>query len=203
MSNSKKNIQNKIIKSSTKEANCTTYSDTLEFLYARLPVFHHIGSEAYKPGLDNTIQLMNALDNPQRKFRSIHIAGTNGKGSVSHLLSAVLQKAGYKVGLYTSPHLVNFGERIRVDGIMIEEQYVIDFVGQNLQLFNEIEPSFFEATMAMAFNYFAHCKVDVAVVEVGLGGRLDSTNIILPELSVITNISFVFFYAFCNWILKP
>jgi len=190
MTNSKKNIQNKNNKSFAKEASCTTYSDTLEFLYARLPVFHHIGSEAYKPGLDNTIQLMNALDNPQNKFRSIHIAGTNGKGSVSHLLSAVLHKAGYKVGLYTSPHLVNFGERIRVDGKMIEEQYVIDFVGQNLQLFNEIEPSFFEATMAMAFNYFAHCEVDVAVVEVGLGGRLDSTNIILPELSVITNISF-------------
>ena len=167
-----------------------TYTDTLQYLYDRLPVFHHVGGAAYKPGLDNTIQLMNVLDNPQTKYRCIHIAGTNGKGSVSNMLAAILQTAGYKVGLYTSPHLVDFGERIRVNGQMIEQQYVIDFVENNKDVFNTIEPSFFEATMAMAFNYFADTKVDVAIIEVGLGGRLDSTNIIQPDLSVITNISF-------------
>ncbi|MEI8086611.1 MAG: folylpolyglutamate synthase/dihydrofolate synthase family protein [Paludibacter sp.] len=168
----------------------SSYSLSLQYLYERLPVFHQIGGAAYKPGLDNSIRLMNALDNPQQKYRTIHVAGTNGKGSVSHLLAAVLQQAGYKVGLYTSPHLVDFGERIRVDGQMIEQQYVIDFVDQHKELFNDIEPSFFEATMAMAFDYFSHCAVDVVIIEVGLGGRLDSTNIIQPELSVITNISF-------------
>jgi len=167
-----------------------SYSLALQYLYDRLPVFHQIGGAAYKPGLDNSIQLMNALDNPQQKYRTIHVAGTNGKGSVSHLLASVLQQAGYRVGLYTSPHLVDFGERIRVDGQMIEQQYVIDFVDQHKEMFNDIEPSFFEATMAMAFDYFAYCAVDVAIIEVGLGGRLDSTNIIQPELSVITNISF-------------
>ncbi len=150
-------------------------------MYDRLPVFHHVGGAAYKPGLDNTIQLMNVLDNPQTKYHCIHIAGTNGKGSVSNMLGAVLQTAGYKVGLYTSPHLVDFGERIRVNGQMIEQQYVIDFVENNKAVFNTIEPSFFEATMAMAFNYFADTKVDVAIIEVGLGGRLDSTNIIQPD----------------------
>lgn len=167
-----------------------SYQETLQYLYDRLPVFHHVGSSAYKPGLDNTIRLMNSLNNPQEKFRSIHVAGTNGKGSVSHFLAAVMQSAGYKVGLYTSPHLVHFGERIRIDGQMIEEQYVIDFVENNKELFETVQPSFFEATMAMAFNYFADRQVDVAIIEVGLGGRLDSTNIIQPELSVITNISF-------------
>lgn len=167
-----------------------SYSETLQYLYDRLPVFHHVGSSAYKPGLDNTIQLMNALDNPHSKYKTIHVAGTNGKGSVSHFLSAILQEAGYKVGLYTSPHLVDFGERIRVNGKTIEQQYVIDFVDQHKTLFSVIEPSFFEATMAMAFQYFADCEVDVAIIEVGLGGRLDSTNIIDPVLSVITNISF-------------
>ncbi len=166
------------------------YGDTIQYLYDRLPVFHQIGGAAYKPGLDNTIRLMNALNNPQKRFRSIHVAGTNGKGSVSHFLAAILQKAGYKVGLYTSPHLVDFRERIRVNGEMVNQQYVVDFVENNKNLFDEIEPSFFEATMAMAFNYFADCEVDVAMIEVGLGGRLDSTNIILPELSIITNISF-------------
>ena len=131
---------------------------------------------------------MKALGNPHQKFPAIHIAGTNGKGSVSHYLSAILQKAGYKVGLYTSPHLVEFGERIRINGKMIEEQYVVDFVADNQSLINEIQPSFFELTMAMAFSYFAAQKVDIAIVEVGLGGRLDSTNIIQPLLSVITNI---------------
>ena len=167
-----------------------SYAQTIQFLYDRLPVFHQIGGAAYKPGLDNTIQLMNALENPQNKYRTIHVAGTNGKGSVSHMIAAVLQQAGYKVGLYTSPHLVDFGERICVNGKMIEQHYVVDFVEQHKNLFNEIEPSFFEATMAMAFDYFADCQVDVAIIEVGLGGRLDSTNIIKPELSVITNISF-------------
>jgi len=166
------------------------YDQTIEYLYNRLPVFHHIGSAAYKPGLDDSIQLMKTLNNPQNNYRTIHIAGTNGKGSVSHLLAAVLQQSGYKVGLYTSPHLVDFRERIRVNGEMIEQQYVVDFVEQHKRMFDVIEPSFFEATMAMAFNYFSDCKVDIAVIEVGLGGRLDSTNIITPELSVITNISF-------------
>ena len=166
------------------------YEETIQYLYDRLPVFHHIGSAAYKPGLENTIQLMNALDNPQNNYRTIHIAGTNGKGSVSHLLAAVLQCAGFKVGLYTSPHLVDFRERIRVNGKMIDKQYVVDFVEQHKSMFDVIEPSFFEATMAMAFDYFNDCEVDVAVIEVGLGGRLDSTNIIQPELCVITNISF-------------
>jgi dihydrofolate synthase/folylpolyglutamate synthase len=165
-----------------------SYTETLEYLYNRLAVFHHVGGAAYKPGLGSTIRLMDALKNPQIQYRTIHIAGTNGKGSVSHLLAAILQKAGYKVGLYTSPHLVDFGERIRVNGEMIDQQYVVDFVAQQETLFSEVEPSFFEATMAMAFDYFAHCKVDVAIIEVGLGGRLDSTNIILPVLSVITNI---------------
>ena len=166
------------------------YDQTIQYLYDRLPVFHHIGSAAYKPGLENSIRLMGALNNPQNNYRTIHIAGTNGKGSVSHLLAAVLQESGYKVGLYTSPHLVDFRERIRVSGEMIAQQYVIDFVEQHKSLFDVIEPSFFEATMAMAFNYFSDCKVDIAVIEVGLGGKLDSTNIITPELSVITNISF-------------
>lgn len=167
-----------------------SYTKTIEYLYNRLPVFHQVGASAYKPGLDNSIRLMNGLNNPQNDYRTIHIAGTNGKGSVSHFLAAILQKAGYKVGLYTSPHLVDFAERIRVNGQMIEQQYVVDFVAQHKDLFSEIEPSFFEATMAMAFQYFADCHVDVAIIEVGLGGRLDSTNIIQPELSVITNISF-------------
>ena len=166
------------------------YDESIQYLYDRLPVFYRVGSQAYKPGLDNTIRLLNALDNPQTHFRSIHVAGTNGKGSVSHMLAAVLQYAGYKVGLYTSPHLVDFRERIRINGEMIDKQVVVDFVENNKLLFNEVQPSFFEATMAMAFQYFADCKVDIAIIEVGLGGRLDSTNVILPELSVITNISF-------------
>ena len=165
-----------------------SYAETLVYLYDRLPVFHHVGGAAYKPGLGNTIRLMDALKNPQLRYRTIHIAGTNGKGSVSHLLASILQKAGYKVGLYTSPHLVDFGERIRVNGEMIDQQYVVDFVAKQQALISAVEPSFFEATMAMAFEYFAYCEVDVAIIEVGLGGRLDSTNIILPILSVITNI---------------
>jgi dihydrofolate synthase/folylpolyglutamate synthase len=166
------------------------YTETLEFLYARLATFHLQGGNAYKPGLDNTLRLMEHLQNPHRKFKSIHVAGTNGKGSVSHFLAAILQSAGYKVGLYTSPHLVDFGERIRINGTKIDPQYVIDFVANNNDIFESINPSFFEATMAMAFQYFADNEVDIAVIEVGLGGRLDSTNIISPLLSVITNISY-------------
>lgn len=167
-----------------------TYHEAIQYLYDRLPVFHHIGGAAYKPGLDNTIKLLNAFGNPQSKFKSIHIAGTNGKGSVSNMLSAVFQSAGYKTALYTSPHLVDFGERIRIDGQMISQDYVIDFVSRYQSVFEEIQPSFFEATMAMAFCYFADMQVDITIIETGLGGRLDSTNIILPLLSVITNISF-------------
>lgn len=167
-----------------------TYPQAIQYLYDRLPVFHHIGGEAYKPGLANTIRLLDALGNPQETYKTIHIAGTNGKGSVSHMLAAVLQRAGYRVGLYTSPHLVDFGERIRIDGEMIAPSYVCRFVESHKDLIEEVQPSFFEVTMAMAFDYFAARQVNVAVIEVGLGGRLDSTNIIRPELSVITNISF-------------
>ncbi|MDD2284627.1 MAG: bifunctional folylpolyglutamate synthase/dihydrofolate synthase [Paludibacter sp.] len=166
------------------------YQETLQYLYDRLPVFHLVGSTAYKPGLDNTYRLMTYLDNPHQKFHSVHIAGTNGKGSVSHYMAAILQEAGYKVGLYTSPHLVDFGERIRVNGQMINQKYVINFIKKNIETIETIQPSFFELTMAMAFSYFADMKVDIAVIEVGLGGRLDSTNIITPILSIITNIGF-------------
>lgn len=166
------------------------YPEAIEYLYNRLPVFHQIGAAAYKPGLENSIRLMEQLHNPQNEYRIIHVAGTNGKGSVSHFLSAILQSAGYKTGLYTSPHLVDFGERIRVNGKKIQPEYVADFVEKNEKMLDKIQPSFFEATMAMAFRYFADCAVDVAVIEVGLGGRLDSTNIVSPALSVITNISF-------------
>ena len=166
------------------------YPEAIEYLYNRLPVFHQIGAVSYKPGLENSIRLMEQLHNPQNEYRIIHVAGTNGKGSVSHFLSAILQSAGYKTGLYTSPHLVDFGERIRVNGKKIQPEYVADFVEKNEKMLDKIQPSFFEATMAMAFRYFADCAVDVAVIEVGLGGRLDSTNIVSPALSVITNISF-------------
>jgi dihydrofolate synthase/folylpolyglutamate synthase len=166
-----------------------TYQQTLDFLYSKLPMFTRIGAAALKKDLYNTIQLCEALDNPQDKFKSIHIAGTNGKGSTSHMLAAILQEAGYKTGLYTSPHLKDFRERIRINGKMIPESVVIDFVASQKEIIEEIEPSFFEVTVAMAFDYFAKEKVDIAIIEVGLGGRLDSTNIITPELSVITNIS--------------
>ena len=166
------------------------YQETIQYLYDRLPVFHQIGAAAYKPGLENSIRMMSELGNPQNSYKTIHVAGTNGKGSVSHFLAAILQSAGYQTGLYTSPHLVDFGERIRVNGAKVNREYVVKFVEKYKPLFDRIEPSFFEATMAMAFDYFADENVDVAVIEVGLGGRLDSTNIIHPELSVITNISF-------------
>lgn len=167
-----------------------TYSEAVNYLYDRLPVFQHSGAPAYKPGLGNTVRLMDALCNPHKEFKSIHVGGTNGKGSVSHFLSAIFQSAGCKTGLYTSPHLVDFGERIRINGQKIRQDYVTSFVEKYKSLFEEIQPSFFEATMAMAFRYFADEKVDIAIIEVGMGGRLDSTNIIDPLLSVITNISF-------------
>jgi len=167
-----------------------TYPETIHYLYNCLPVFQHQGASAYKPGLDNTIRLDNYLQQPHRRYKTIHVAGTNGKGSVSHFLAAILQSAGYKTGLYTSPHLKDFRERIRVNGQMISEQAVVDFVEKHRPFYEPIQPSFFELTMEMAFDYFAAEQVDVAVIEVGLGGRLDSTNVITPELSIITNISF-------------
>jgi dihydrofolate synthase/folylpolyglutamate synthase len=151
-------------------------------------MFSRVGAAAYKADLDNTIRLCDFIGNPQAKFRSVHIAGTNGKGSVSHMLAAIFQTAGYKTGLYTSPHLKDFRERIKVNGEMISKEFVVEFTEKINPLISEIEPSFFEITVAMAFDYFAREKVDIAIIETGLGGRLDSTNIITPELSVITNI---------------
>lgn len=167
-----------------------TYRETIEYLYAQLPMFTRIGAAAYKEDLHNTIALCEALGNPHRSFRSIHVAGTNGKGSTSHMLAAVLQQAGYKTGLYTSPHIKDFGERIRINGEMIDQQFVIGFVERTKKISAAIQPSFFELTVAMAFDYFAAQQVDIAVIETGLGGRLDSTNIIKPVLSVITNIGY-------------
>jgi dihydrofolate synthase/folylpolyglutamate synthase len=164
------------------------YQQTIDYLYAQLPVFTRVGISAYKADLNNTIELCDRLDNPQHKFKTIHIAGTNGKGSTSHMLAAVLQVAGYKTGLYTSPHLKDFRERIRVNGQMISQQTVIDFVAKHQTDFEDIQPSFFEMTVGLAFDVFAKEKVDIAVIETGLGGRLDSTNIIIPLLSIITNI---------------
>lgn len=166
-----------------------TYEETLQYLYNSIPVFQHSGASAYKPGLDTTLTLDNYLNNPHTSYQTIHIAGTNGKGSVSHLLAAILQRAGYKVGLYTSPHLVDFRERIRVDGKKITKEYVTDFVARHRTFFEPLHPSFFELTSSLAFDYFRACGVDYAVIETGLGGRLDSTNIITPILSIITNIS--------------
>ena len=167
-----------------------TYLETLDYLYSRLPMFTRIGAAAMKKDLHNTIVMCENLGNPQDKFKTIHVGGTNGKGSTSHMLAAVLQQAGYKTGLYTSPHLKDFRERIRINGEMISESFVTSFTEQQKELIEKISPSFFEVTVAMAFEYFATEKVDIAIIEVGLGGRLDSTNIITPELSVITNISF-------------
>ncbi|MCK9154947.1 MAG: bifunctional folylpolyglutamate synthase/dihydrofolate synthase [Paludibacteraceae bacterium] len=165
------------------------YSETLEFIYNRLPLFQMVGSAAYKEGIDGMIEFDNHIGNPHKAFKCIHVGGTNGKGSVSHTIASVLQASGYKVGLFTSPHLKDFRERIRVNGEPVPEQFVIDFVEKHKDYFDVIYPSFFEVNVAMAFDYFKKQKVDVAVVEVGLGGRLDSTNIITPVLSVITNIS--------------
>lgn len=166
------------------------YQEALDYLYSRLPVFHRIGPKALKPGLTNTLRLCEALGNPQHKFRSIHVAGTNGKGSTSHMLAAIYQSAGYRVGLYTSPHLKSFTERIRLNGQPITEAEVAAFVKQHQELIESIEPSFFEVTVAMAFDFFARYQPDVAIIEVGLGGRLDSTNVITPLVSVITNIGY-------------
>ena len=167
-----------------------TYQETIEYLFNSTPLFQNVGKDAYKEGLENTLKLDEYFGYPHRTFKTIHVAGTNGKGSCSHTLAAILQSAGYKVGLYTSPHLVDFRERIRVNGEVISKEYVIDFVEQHRSFFEPLHPSFFELTTAMAFNWFAMQKVDVAVIEVGLGGRLDCTNIIRPDLCVITNISF-------------
>lgn len=166
------------------------YQQTIDYLYAQLPMFSRIGAAAYKEDLHNTIALCNALDNPQNKFATIHIAGTNGKGSTSHMLAAILQQAGYKTGLYTSPHLKDFRERIKINGEMISESFVVDFVKRTKTLSEKIKPSFFELTVAMAFDFFYQNEVDIAVIETGLGGRLDSTNIITPIVSVITNIGY-------------
>ncbi len=167
-----------------------TYEETLSYLYNVAPLFQNIGQGAYKEGLENTRALDAHFGHPHEAFRTIHVAGTNGKGSCSHTLAAILQAAGYKVGLYTSPHLVDFRERIRVNGKKIPEQRVIDFVARERSFFEPLNPSFFELVTALAFQYFKEEEVDMAVVEVGLGGRLDCTNIIQPEISIITNISF-------------
>ncbi|MFM9027284.1 MAG: bifunctional folylpolyglutamate synthase/dihydrofolate synthase [Bacteroidota bacterium] len=164
------------------------YQTVLEYLYAQLPMFHRIGPVAYKADLSNTHALMEITGHSYRAFKSIHVAGTNGKGSTSHMLASILQQAGFKVGLYTSPHLLDFRERIRVDGNMIPEKDVVGFVDRYKAGFEKISPSFFEWTVALAFTHFMEEKVDIAVVETGLGGRLDSTNVITPELSIITNI---------------
>ncbi len=166
------------------------YEQTLEYLFAQLPMFQRVGGSAYKANLENTIALDNYLGNPHKKYKTIHIAGTNGKGSTAHTIASILQTAGYKTGLYTSPHYLDFRERIKIDGKMISKEFVVDFTEKHSNFFIKLKPSFFEITVAMAFDYFAQNKVDVAVIEVGMGGRLDSTNIITPLVSVITGINF-------------
>jgi len=165
-----------------------TYQEAVEYLYANLPMFQRVGAVAYKKDLTNTLALCEALGNPHCKFKSVHVAGTNGKGSTSHMLASMLQEAGYKTGLYTSPHLKDYTERIRINGVTVSQDFVIRFLNKIQPLIESLQPSFFEITVAMAFDYFAEEGVDIAVIEVGLGGRLDSTNIIKPEVSVITNI---------------
>jgi dihydrofolate synthase / folylpolyglutamate synthase len=167
-----------------------TYQQTVDYLFTRLPMFSRTGADAYKADLTNTIALCDFLSNPQNDFKCIHIAGTNGKGSTSHMLAAILQEAGYKTGLYTSPHLKDFRERIKINGEMIPEDVVVDFTERTKDITEKIQPSFFELTVGMAFEYFAQQKVDIAIIETGLGGRLDSTNIITPLLSIITNIGY-------------
>ncbi len=167
-----------------------TYEQTISYLYEQLPMFTRVGAAAVKKDLTNTLKLCEALNNPHQKFKSIHVAGTNGKGSVSHMLAAMFQHAGYKVGLYTSPHLVDFRERIRINGNAVSKNWVVDFVAKHQQSIEEIEPSFFEITVAMAFQKFAEEEVDIAILETGMGGRLDSTNVVTPILSVITNIGY-------------
>lgn len=166
------------------------YAETLDYLFSQLPMYQRQGAVAFKKDLTNTLALCEMLGNPHQKFKSIHVAGTNGKGSVSHMMASVFQSAGYKTGLYTSPHLRDFRERIKINGELIPEESVIDFVADHKVDFERIKPSFFEMTVALAFNHFAKNEVDIAIIEVGLGGRLDSTNVITPELSVITNIGY-------------
>ncbi|MBS0000004.1 MAG: bifunctional folylpolyglutamate synthase/dihydrofolate synthase, partial [Cyclobacteriaceae bacterium] len=166
------------------------YQEVLDYLYEKLPMFQRVGPPAFKKDLTNTLTLCTRLGDPHKKFKTIHIGGTNGKGSSSHMISAILQQAGYKTGLYTSPHLKDFTERIKINGISIPESFIADFVTRYKPLIEEVEPSFFEVTVVMAFDFFAREKVDFAVFEVGLGGRLDSTNVIVPEVSLITNISY-------------
>jgi dihydrofolate synthase/folylpolyglutamate synthase len=167
-----------------------TYEEALDYMYSQLPMFHRIGPAAYKPSLDNTIALCKALGNPETKLRCVHVAGTNGKGSTSHLIASSLQEAGYKVGLYTSPHLKDFRERIRINGHMIPHASVVHFVEHYRNAWEHIQPSFFEMTFGMCLWHFVKEEVDIAVIETGLGGRLDSTNVVSPEVSVITNIGF-------------
>lgn len=167
-----------------------TYKQCLEYLFSQLPVYQRIGQAAYKADLKNTIDLLRLLGNPELNFKSIHVAGTNGKGSVSHMLASILQESGYKTGLYTSPHMKDFRERIKINGREISEEKVVNFVEKHRSMVSDIKPSFFEWTVALAFQYFAGEKVDVAVIETGMGGRLDSTNVIRPLLSVITNIGY-------------
>ncbi|RED44630.1 bifunctional folylpolyglutamate synthase/dihydrofolate synthase [Seonamhaeicola aphaedonensis] len=164
------------------------YNETLDWMFSQLPMYQRQGKSAYKADLGNTLLLVNHLNNPHKKFKSVHVAGTNGKGSTSHMLASILQEAGYKVGLYTSPHLKDFRERIKINGQVVSKQFVIGFIRRNKPFFEGNQLSFFEMTVGMAFDYFAKQKVDIAVIEVGLGGRLDSTNVIMPQVSVITNI---------------
>ena len=165
-----------------------TYKETLLWMYQQLPMYQRTGKAAYKADLSNTIKLVNYLKNPESKFKSIHVAGTNGKGSTSHMMASILQEAGYKVGLYTSPHLKDFRERIKINGVMMPKRKITSFIKKHQSFFTENHLSFFEMTVGLAFDYFANEKVDIAIIEVGLGGRLDSTNVIIPEVSVITNI---------------
>ncbi|MFK5983484.1 MAG: folylpolyglutamate synthase/dihydrofolate synthase family protein [Flavobacteriaceae bacterium] len=164
------------------------YPETIDWLFTQLPMYQRIGAAAYKVDLSNTLKLTEHLNEPQDSFKSVHVAGTNGKGSTSHMLASVLQEAGYKVGLYTSPHLKDFRERIKINGEMISEEFVVDFIAEHRSFFEENQLSFFEMTVGLAFDYFRKEKIDIAIIEVGLGGRLDSTNVITPEVSVITNI---------------
>jgi len=164
------------------------YQETIQWLFKQLPIYQRVGKAAYKANLDTTIKLLGALNNPQYTFKAIHIAGTNGKGSVAHQITSILQEAGYKTGLYTSPHLRDFRERIRVNGVMIEKEFVTEFINKNHDIIEKIKPSFFEMTVAMAYEYFASLNVDFAVLETGMGGRLDSTNVCNPIITAITNI---------------
>jgi dihydrofolate synthase/folylpolyglutamate synthase len=167
-----------------------TYEETIAYLYNLAPMFQKEGSSAYREGMENSFLIDAHLNHPHKEYKTIHVAGTNGKGSTSHLLASILQEAGYKVGLYTSPHLLDFRERIRINGKKISKEFIVDFIAQNKDFFESLRPSFFELTTGMAFACFAEQKVEVAVIEVGLGGRLDCTNVIIPELSIVTNISF-------------